>query len=173
MNLIDKIFATPVNTAPGPLRFHAMSLVVAIVAGVSTFGTIAVMLPASAMFLGWVGYSLGSGTPKEGFANLTAFVLGLVLGIGTALAINALTPLVGAAATPLAVSGVVILVLSLRTLAPVNNALAYFLGITSFFYSGLMPTAGTFAILATAGVIGAVSAAIAGTLQAAVQGQPA
>ncbi len=37
-------------------RFHAVSLVVAAVAGISTFGTLAVMLPATAMFLGWVAF---------------------------------------------------------------------------------------------------------------------
>jgi hypothetical protein len=158
---------------PTFLRFHGMTLVVAIVAGLSTFGSIAVMLPASAMFLGWVGYSLGSGAPREGVANTIAFVLGVSFGIGTALAITALTPMLGAAATPLAVSGVVVLVLSLRTLAPINNSLAYFLGLTSYFYSGLSPDGETFAILAIAGVMGALSAAIAGALQAAVQGRPA
>jgi hypothetical protein len=145
-----------------------MTLVVATVAGVSTFGTLAVTLPASAMFLGWVAYGLGAGT-REGVANLISFLLGLAFGIGTALAIQALTPALGAAATPVAVAGVVVLVLSLRTLAPINNSLAYFLGLTSFFYSGLAPDAATFGTLAAAGAIGALSAAVAGLLQAAVQ----
>jgi hypothetical protein len=148
-------------------RFHAVSFVVAAVAGLSTFGTIAVMLPASAMFLGWVAFNMAP-SMREGLANLCCFLIGLVFGIGTATAIGWLTPSLGAGATPVAVSGVVILVLSLRNLAPLNNPLAYFLGLTSFFYSGFMPTGATYAILASAGIIGAASCAAATLLQALV-----
>ncbi|WP_019832115.1 DUF1097 domain-containing protein [Sphingomonas sp. PR090111-T3T-6A] len=153
------------------IRFHAVSLVVAVVAGVATYGTLAVMLPASAMFLGWVAYNLAGASARDNLADLGCFLLGLAFGIGTAIAIRLLTPTLGDAATPLAVSGVVVLVLSLRTLAPLNNPIAYFLGLTSFFYSGLAPVASTYAILACAAVIGAASCAAATLLQAAVQPQ--
>lgn len=155
------------STISPAFRFHAVSLVVAAVAGVSTFGTIAVMLPASAMFLGWVAYNLAPST-REGLANLGCFLIGLAFGIGTASAIALLTPSLGSGATPVAVAGVVVLVLSLRNLAPLNNPLAYFLGLTSFFYSGLMPSGTTYAILAAAGIIGAASCALATLLQAIV-----
>jgi hypothetical protein len=158
---------------PSTYRFHAVSLAVAAVAGLSTYGTIAVMLPASAMFLGWVAFNMASPSMRGGLANLGCFLLGLTLGIGTATAIALLTPLLGAASTPFSVSCVVILVLSLRTLAPLNNPLAYFLGLTSFFYSGFAPSVSTFAILAGAGIIGAASCAIAAVLQALVDPAPA
>jgi len=153
-------------------RFHAVSLTVAAVAGLSTFGTLAVMLPASAMFLGWVAFNMAP-SMRGGLANLGCFLLGLAFGIGTAIAIALLTPSLGTAATPVAVSGVVILVLSLRNLAPLNNPLAYFLGLTSFFYSGFLPTGTTYAILASAGIIGAAACAIAALLQALVDPAPA
>ena len=153
---------------PAPLQFHSVSLATAVIAGLATFGTIAVSLPASAMFLGWIAFGVGGPTIRDGAANLVSFLVGLGFGISTALVIAALTPALAALATPVAVSGVVVLVLSLRTLAPFNNPLAYFLGLTSFFYSGLMPIPSTLAILAGAGMIGAVSAAIAGLLQSAV-----
>jgi len=154
-------------TTSSTFRFHAVSLVVAAVAGLSTFGTIAVMLPASAMFLGWVAFNMAP-SMREGLANLGCFLTGLAFGIGTAIAIAWLTPSLGAGATPVAVSGVVILVLSLRNLAPLNNPLAYFLGLTSFFYSGLGPTGTTYAILAGAGIIGAASCSLATLLQTLV-----
>jgi hypothetical protein len=154
-------------------RFHAVSLAVAAVAGLSTFGTNAVMLPASAMFLGWVAFNMASPSMRGGLANLGCFLLGLIFGIGAAIAIARLTPSLGAGSTPLVVSGVVVLVLSLRTLAPLNNPLAYFLGLTSFFYSGFAPTTSTFAILAGAGIIGAASCAIATVVQALVDPAPA
>ncbi|MBB2206022.1 DUF1097 domain-containing protein [Gluconacetobacter takamatsuzukensis] len=153
-------------------RFHVVSVAVASVAGLSTFGTLHAMLPASAMFLGWVAYALGGPSVRGGCAHFVSFLFGLLFGIGTALAIRALTPGLGDAATPLAVSGVVILVLSLRTMAPFGNPLAYFLGLTSFFYSGFAPSAGTFAILAAAGAIGAASCAGAAWLEGRVTSGP-
>ncbi len=154
-------------------RFHGVSLAVAAVAGVATYGTTAVMLPASAMFLGWVAFNLAGTATRDNLANIASFLIGLALGIGTAISILLLTPTLGAAATPLAVSGVVILVLSLRTMAPLNNPIAYFLGLTSFFYSSLAPTVTTYAILASAAVIGAASCAAATLLQTFVQPQTA
>ncbi|MBO9709209.1 MAG: DUF1097 domain-containing protein [Caulobacter sp.] len=156
-----------------PLRFHAVSLAVAAIAGVSTFGATSVMLPPPAMFLGWVAFSLAGPSLRGGFANLGSFLMGLVFGLGTALTITALTPALGGLATPVAVSGVVVLVLSLRGLAPFNNPLAYFLGLTSFFYSGLAPAQSSFSILAAAGAIGAASAAIAALAERFVHGQGA
>lgn len=155
------------RTISPAFRFHAVSLIVAAVAGLSTFGTIAVMLPASAMFLGWVAFNMAP-SMRDGLADLGCFLIGLAFGIGTATAIALLAPRLGAGATPVAVSGVVVLVLSLRNLAPLNNPLAYFLGLTSFFYSGFMPTGTSYAILASAGIIGAASCALATLLQALV-----
>ncbi|MBB2200819.1 DUF1097 domain-containing protein [Gluconacetobacter tumulisoli] len=154
-------------------RFHVVSVAVAAVAGLSTFGTLHAMLPASAMFLGWIAYALGGPSLRGGSARFASFLFGLLFGIGTALVIAALTPSLGAAATPLAVSGVVILVLSLRTMAPFDNSLAYFLGLTSFFYSGFAPSVATFAILAAAGAIGAASCAGAVWLEHRVTRGPA
>lgn len=155
-------------TATRP-RYHAISLAIAGVAAIATFGTTAVMLPPPAMFLGWVAFSLvtppGTG---GGWASLLQFVIGLALGIATALTATALTPSLGQAATPTAVAGVVVIVLSLRGLSALNNPLAYFLGLTSFFYSGLAPEQMSFEILAAAGAIGAVSAAVAGLAEGAL-----
>jgi hypothetical protein len=50
-------------------------------------------------------------------------------------------------------------------MAPFNNPLAYFLGLSSFFYSGLAPTGGALALLGAAGVIGGAACAAAGLAQ--------
>jgi hypothetical protein len=81
------------------------------------------------------------------------------------LVLGLLTPLLGDAATPVAVFGDVILVLSLRALPPINSPLAYFLGLISFFASAQAPSASLLAALAIAGVIGALGAGIASLLQ--------
>jgi hypothetical protein len=146
-------------------HFHSFTLIGAAVAAVTTFATIAVALPAWAMFLGWVGYSTSGQTTREGVANLISFLLGLALGALTSLVIGLLTPLLGSAATPLAIFGDVLLVLSLRALPPINNPLAYFLGLISFFASAQAPSVSLLAVLAAAAVIGALGAGVASSLQ--------
>jgi len=148
--------------------FYSITLAVALVAGVVTFGTVAVMLSASGMFLGWVAYAMNGQTLRDGYANLVSFVIGLGLGLVTTLAINWLTPPLGLAATGICIFVLVASVMLLRLLAPINNPLAYFLGITSFFYSALAPTPHSFVLLAAAGAVGATGAAISGTCQGAL-----
>jgi hypothetical protein len=140
-----------------------------VVAAVTTFATIAVMLPAWAMFLGWVAYSTSGETTRERVANMISFLLGLGVGVGTGLLIAFLTPLLGDAATPLAIFGDVVLVLSLRALRPINNPLAWFLGLISFFASVQAPSLSLLAVLAVAGLIGALAAGLANVLQSRMQ----
>ena len=174
MSIYSDAIATPAPPAlvfAAQPRFHAVTATTAIVAGLATFGTLAMHLPAPAMFLGWIAYSVGGQSLRESAGNLLSFLIGLVFGIGTAIVIAWLAPALGTAATPVAVVGVVLLVMSLRTFAPVNNPLAYFLGLTSFFYSGLPPEVASFTLLAGAAVIGGASAAIAGHLQSLVESE--
>lgn len=155
-------------SATAPMRFHAISLSVAAVAAVATLGTNSAMLPAPAMFLGWVAFDLAGPSLRGGAANTGSFLLGLAFGAGTQVATLALTPTLGVLAGPVCVAAVVALVLSLRKLAPINNPLAYFLGLTSFFYSGLAPTGETLVNLGVAGVIGGLACAAAGFAQGVV-----
>lgn len=153
------------TVAVEPRHFHTFTLVTAVVAAVATVGTLAAALPAWSMFLGWVAYSVSGQSPRESLPNLVSFLLGIGIGAGTGLVIGLLTPWLGDAATPVAVFGDVILVLSLRALPLINHPLAYFLGLISFFASAQAPSGSLLAMLAAAGVIGAVGAGFAGFLQ--------
>ncbi|WP_394834584.1 DUF1097 domain-containing protein [Pendulispora rubella] len=157
-----------VSNVPKPFQFHSITVISAVVAAVTTFVTLTAALPAWAMFLGWVGYSTSGQTVREGIANLVSFLLGVVFGVGTALLIAFLTPWLGDAATPVAIFGDVVVVLSLRAVPHVNNPLAYFLGLISFFASMLAPSASTLGVLAIAGVIGALGAGTASCIQSRV-----
>lgn len=121
------------------------------------------------MFLGWVAYSTVGPGLREGLFNLGSFLLGIGLGALTAIAIGLLTPQFGDAATPLAVLGDVVIVLSLRNAHTMNNPLAYFLGLISFFAAAQAPSLPLLAMLAAAGTIGAAGAAASGALQAWVE----
>ncbi|BDB24189.1 hypothetical protein Tamer19_33390 [Cupriavidus sp. TA19] len=157
--------STPAAMAISPGTFHGITLVGAVVAAVTTFVTLAAALPAWAMFLGWVGYNSRGQTVREGLANLVALLLGIVFGAGTALLIGWLTPHVGNLATPLAVFADVVLVLSLRALPGINNPLAYFLGLISFFAAGQPPSPLLLGGLVAAGVLGAIGGGISNVLQ--------
>lgn len=155
--------------APPPApAFHSVTATTAIVASATTFGALALSLPPWAMFLGWVGYSIGANTVREGFGNLAAYGLGLALGVLSGAAIVALGPVLGDLATPAVVLGDVIVVLSLRNVAPIQNSLAWFVGLITWFASGAAPSAEAAAPLATAGLIGGLAAALVAILQTAL-----
>ncbi|MNT75740.1 hypothetical protein D3C72_2146610 [compost metagenome] len=59
-----------------------------------------------------------------------------------------------------------VLVLSLRALPRINNPLAYFLGLISFFAASQPPSLMLLGALAAAGVLGAIGAGISNVLQA-------
>lgn len=166
--------STPHVFPPAAVRaqqFHSITLSTAVVASVATFITLFAALPAWAMFLGWVGYASSGQTRREGVGNLLSFIIGIGLGAATALAIGLLAPLLGDAATPVAVFGDVLIVLSLRALPPINNPLAYFLGLISFFASAQAPSAILLAMLAAAGMIGACGAGFAAYFQSRIEPQ--
>ncbi|MCC8938522.1 DUF1097 domain-containing protein [Bradyrhizobium sp. Arg68] len=146
-------------------EFHSVTFIVAVVAAVATLATSMLSLPAWAMFLGWVGYSVSGQTRREGFANLISLLLGLALGLGAGLLIAISTPLLGVLAIPAVIFGVVVLVMSLRGLPLINNPLAYFAGLIIFFASAAAPSVGLFIELASASALGAVGAAFAGLIQ--------
>jgi len=143
------------------IPFHAITLIVAGVAAVVTFGTGWAMLSAPAMFLGWVAYGVTGDTVRHRYANLASYVVGLAFGAATTLVINRLQPSLGLAAAGIAIFGLVAIVMCLRALPLFNYPPAYFLGITSFFYAGHAPTVATVIALGTAGAVGASGAALA------------
>ncbi len=150
-------------------NFHSLTFITATVAAAATFATIALGIPTWAAFLGWVGYSVSGPTTREGVANLISFLLGLAFGMGTGMAIELLTPSLGVTATPLLIFGVTTIVMSLRTLTPINNPLAYFLGLICFFASAQMPSITLLTMLAPSGMLGAFSAWAVGFLQSRLQ----
>ncbi|WP_051128455.1 DUF1097 domain-containing protein [Mycobacterium sp. 360MFTsu5.1] len=108
---------TSTGTARMPaIPFHSITLVVAGVAAVVTFGTNWAMLSAPAMFLGWVAYGVTGETVRHRYANLASYVVGLAFGAGTTLVINRLQPSLGLAATGIAIFALVAIVMCLRAL---------------------------------------------------------
>ncbi|HEX8374990.1 MAG TPA: DUF1097 family protein [Geminicoccaceae bacterium] len=151
---------------PSALGYHAVTAVGAAVAAITTALALAASLPAWAMFLGWVAFASG-GDARAGAAKIAAFLLGLPLGLGLDLASAAIAPAAPTLATPLAVFGTVLVVLTLRKLPIVDDPLAYFLGIITVTVAA-QSSAPSVPVLAIAALLGAAGAWSAGRLQSRI-----
>lgn len=152
--------------------FNSLTVIAAGVAAVTTSATIAITLPAWAMLLGWVAFSIGGQTTRDGLANIASFILGLLLGAATSLAVGRLTPVVGKAAIPVAIFGVALAVTSLRAVRPIHNPLPYVFGLVCFFAYAEAPSASHLAVLAAAGIFGAAGAWTVSFLQSFLLAPP-
>jgi hypothetical protein len=90
--------------------------------------------------------------------NYAGVLAGIALGMAAAIAIAALSPWIGKLALPLVVFAVAMLVVSLRAAPIMNNLLAYFLGLVSFFAAHMEPSLETWVRLGGASAIGSVAA---------------
>jgi len=145
--------------------FFLITATAALTAAIAASASAALALPVWAMFIGWVSFFTQGASARDAMVNAACVSLGLVFGITGALALGALGPSLGAFTLPVVVFAVAIAVVSLRAAPVFNNILCYFLGLIAFFASHLKPSAGAFAQLAGAVVLGAAAAWVAHTLQ--------
>ncbi|MDR7099792.1 hypothetical protein J2X04_002173 [Lysobacter niabensis] len=158
----------PVRTSPRgffSLSYATFTAAAAIVAAAAAAASLALGVPVWAMFVGWVAYYTRGVNARDGVFNLICVMLGVVIGKGAAVAIGALSPMVGAAAMPLVVLIVASLVVSLRGAPRINNLLCYFLGLIAYFAIHQPPSLALFATLAGAAALGSFAAWLAHELQ--------
>lgn len=148
------------------LHFHAITAIGATVAAGTTALAIGLSFPAWAMFLGWVAFAMGEDV-RAGFAKIVAFLIGLPLGIGLNMASAIISPFAPMLATPLAVFGIVLVVLTLRKLPSINDPLAYFLGIITMTVATQLSVSSV-RLLAASALLGAAGALSASRLQARI-----
>lgn len=156
------------TVSQGALRSLAFTFVAAGTAAAAAFASTSFDFPVWVMFAGWVGYSSRPGTLRNNLANYACLVMGVVLGLGAALALPLLQPGLGTGALPVVVFVVATIVVSLRTAAPIDNLACYFLGLIVFFAAQLPPTVATLLPLAAAMAIGCLAASIATWVQARI-----
>jgi hypothetical protein len=156
-------------TAPAPrffsLAYSAFTAAAAVVAAAASAMALLHELPVWAMFVGWVAFYTRGVTARDGVFNLVCVSLGVLIGKGAAIAIGALAPIVGAAALPVVVLVVALVVVSMRSVPRINNLLCYFLGLIAFFAVHQPPSMSLFATLAGAAALGSVAAWAAHALQ--------
>ena len=152
------------NTQSLP-AFTAFSAIAAGVAALASSACVALDLPIWAMFIGWVAYYTRGANARDGVWNFVCVLGGIAIGIGTALALGVLGPMLGTWAPPLAVLILAMAVVSLRGLPQVNNLLCYFLGLIALFASNREPSPATLLALGTAVAIGSLGAWLSHSLQ--------
>ncbi len=153
---------------PGAMRSHVFTFIAASTAAAAPYASVHLDFPVWVMFVGWVGYSSRAGTWRNNLFNYGCLVMGAALGIGAALALVLLEPSTGAAALPIVVFLVAIVVVSMRVAPPIDNLTCYFLGLIAFFASDLPPTLSTLFSLSAAMAVGCVAASISTWLQSRI-----
>ncbi len=96
-------------------------------------------------------------------------LIGVALGIGAAIAMAALTPLLGSYTLSAVVFAITGVALSLARAPAFNNLLGFFLGLVAYFASHQPPSLGAFTMLATAATLGTMAAFIAHSWQQRIQ----
>jgi hypothetical protein len=145
--------------------FTSFSAIAAGVAAVASWASLALGLPIWAMFIGWVAYYTRGANARDGAWNFACVLGGIAIGIGSALALGEIGPMLGTLALPSVVFVVAGGVVSLRSLPPLDNLLCYFLGMIAFFAAGREPSLAALLALGTVVAIGSLGAWLSQLLQ--------
>lgn len=159
--------ASEIKAAPAPtsMRFTALTLAAAFTAAIAATTSASLGWPVWAMFMGWVAFFTRGHSARDAFFSYLCLAIGMGFGVGAALTIGVLMPLIGPLAFGPVVFVVAIIVVSLRAAAPINNVPAYFLGLITFFAAHLEPGILAFSELAAVSGLGSFAAFIAHQLQ--------
>lgn len=136
-----------------PVTVAYVSFLAAVAAAVAT----ALSLEVWAMFIGWTCFGTGAGSIKRGAAAVACLLIGVLLGMGAALALGFLGPVLGAFALPVVIFLLATIAMISLLTPPLDSVPGYFLGMTTCFAAGLEPGAATFFHLGSATLIGAVA----------------
>ncbi len=140
-----------------------------IASSAATLSIVAFEIPVWAMFVGWISFFTRGLNLRQGIINLACVLIGIVLGIGAAHAMAALTPYLGSYAISAVVFAITIIALLLGKAPVVNNLPAVFLGLVAYFALHQPPSMATFGTLTLATALGATAAFLAHSLQDRIQ----
>lgn len=158
MSTVEKNHGKPTARMNEMLQFNSITAVAAATAATAAAVSMWFGLPVWVMFVGWVAFFSRGHSMRDGLINYGCVVAGIGFGMAAAISISALSPLLGTLALPAVVFTVAMVVVSLRVLPQMNNLLAYFLGLISFFAAHLEPSLETAVRLSGAAAIGSIAA---------------
>ncbi|TDD53223.1 DUF1097 domain-containing protein [Nonomuraea terrae] len=114
-------------------RFVAFTAIAAVVAAVAAYTSTALGLQAWVMFAGWVAWFTRPTSARLGIYAIICLWLGMALAVLGHTIVELTGPFAGAAALPLAVLVLATVVVGLRTTPVLDNMLAWFVGLVTFF----------------------------------------
>jgi len=138
--------------------------VIALVAALSSVVCAHLKIPVWMMFAGWIGFVAGGAKAKTAIPTFVCAVLGALLGGGGAMIISQGA---GGLADPLLLAGVFVIVfvaLLAQYLPFIDVVIGYFVGMTTFFASGLPLELATWEVIAAGLFMGVGSGLVAVTL---------
>ncbi len=150
--------SAPAQSLP---RTLGESVIAAAAAGTAT---LLIEVPVWAMFIGWIGYFSRGLNLRQGLSNLSCVLAGLLIGVVASMALAALASSLGAATLPMVVFVVALVVLTASRVTPLNNPLAYFLGLVCWFAAHQPPSVRLLLELATAVLLGSITGWLAASL---------
>lgn len=133
----------------------ATVICVSSLAAIATAAIELLSLELWAMFMGWTCFGTGGGNLKRGAWATCCLLIGLLLAMGAVQIMGSVGPMLGAFALPVAVFVLAAIALASHLIPPLDSVPGYFLGMTTYFASGLAPGTETFVHLGGAALIGA------------------
>jgi hypothetical protein len=115
------------------LQFVLFTVIAAVVAALASWSSAALALEVWAMFAGFIAWFTRPTSVRAGVYSIICLFLGIALGALAHIATEALTPSLGVLALPLVVFVVGVVIVGLRTTRVVDNMLAWFIGLVTFF----------------------------------------
>jgi hypothetical protein len=138
------------------------SAIVALVAAVSSVICARLQIPVWVMFIGWIAFVAGGMSAKTAPPTFVCAIFGVLLGfIGAVIIANGTASLGGDFALLAGVFVIVLAALLAQGLPFANLVICYFIGMTTFFASGLPPQLSTGLVLAAGLFAGVASGLIA------------
>jgi Protein of unknown function (DUF1097) len=139
------------------------SAVVALVAAVSSVVCARLQIPVWVMFIGWIAFVAGGMSQKTASPTFVCAVFGVLLGfVGAAIIGGSAGSLGSDLALLVGVFVIVLAALLAQGLPFANLVICYFIGMTTFFASGLAPQLST-AVVLTAGLFAGVASGLIAT----------
>jgi uncharacterized protein DUF1097 len=136
------------------LQFVLFTVIAAVVAALASWSSAALALEVWAMFAGFIAWFTRPTSVRDGVYSIICLFLGIALGALAHIATQALTPSLGVLALPLVVFVVGLVIVGLRTTRVVDNMLAWFIGLVTFFAAEIELAFGPLLELGSACAIG-------------------
>ncbi len=140
----------------------------ALIAAISSVICARLQIPVWIMFIGWIAFVAGGASAATAAPTFASSLLGALLGSVGALIIAGGSPGLGDLALLVGVFVIVFVALLAQYLPVISSVICYFIGMTTFFASGMPPALSTWTVIGAGLLIGVGSGLLATVLSARI-----